>query len=233
MAQRTIEFRELGLFLFAISVIYLGIFRIDKFNETIIKTELNLYISYTDVIFFKAFWATVKGHNFCETIANNIVNKAIQLGIATTESALQNCWTFNPRSNSLALAASAIESWIAPQSTLECIKDYGRLHFEAMRIDLKYKAISLPLGFFYLIKGLVIGSRCTVYFAYRLGFQKVIDRLQYNVESIEPSSIRGGYPAKSKKNRKHKKKTKKKYHWTLQDLIYVTSDYQPGTLMQI
>lgn len=205
----------IGYFLIALSLIYLGVTRIDKFNEQIMGNEFNLQISYTDMVSFKAIWDKIRGHNFCETIASNIINKAVTIGIKTSEQALQNCWTFNPASSQIALALSTIETWAAPEATMTCIKDYANLEFAKMKIDLKHKANSLPLGFFFLWVGITASGSCIGYLSYRLGFNKIasnaIDNISENIEELGPSRIAGNTKKskKSKKNRKNKKKTKK------------------------
>ena len=202
-------------FLISLSVIYLGISRIDKFNEQIIKGELDIQISYTDLVSFQALWSKIKGHNFCETIAYNIINRAIEIGVGTTVQAKQKCWTFNPDDSKIAFILSAVESWVAPQATMSCIKDYANLEFEKMKVDIKYSANSLPLGFSLLWVGIGLNGSCIGYFAYRLGVNKVasnvIENIQGNIDNAEPSRIAGGCYKKSKKNRKYKKKTKKNH----------------------
>jgi len=201
----------IGNFLIALTVLYLGISRIDKFNEQIIKNELNLEISYTDLVSFQALWERIKGHNFCETIAYNLVNKAITIGLGTTEQALQNCWTFNPTSNSITFALSVIETWAARDTTMSCITDYANLEYQKMKIDLKHKAKGLPLGFFFLWFGITMSGSCIGYLAYRLGFQKVVGRIKQNLDEMQPSMVAGrrSNSRKSKKSRKYKKNTKK------------------------
>ena len=202
-------------FLISLSVIYLGISRIDKFNEQILKGELDLQISYTDLVSFQALWSKIKGHNFCETIAYNIINRAIEIGVGTTVQAKQKCWTFNPDDSKIAFMLSAVESWVAPQATMSCIKDYANLEFEKMKLDIKHSANSLPLGFSLLWVGIGLNGSCISYLAYRLGLIKVasnvIENIQENIENVEPSRIAGGCYKKSKKNRKYKKKTKKNH----------------------
>ena len=202
-------------FLISLSVIYLGISRIDKFNEQIIKGELDIQISYTDLVSFQALWSKIKGHNFCETIAYNIINRAIEIGVGTTVQAKQKCWTFNPDDSKIAFMLSAVESWVAPQATMSCIKDYANLEFEKMKLDIKHSANSLPLGFSLLWVGIGLNGSCIGYFAYRLGLIKmasnVIENIQGNIDNVEPSRIAGGCYKKSKKNRKYKKKTRKNH----------------------
>jgi hypothetical protein len=202
-------------FLISLSVIYLGISRIDKFNEQITKGELDLQISYLDLVSFQALWSKIKGHNFCETIAYNIINRAIEIGVKTTVQAKQNCWTFNPDESKIAFVLSAVESWVAPQTTMNCIKDFAYLEFEKMKLVIKHSANSLPLGFSLLWFGIGLNGSCIGYFAYRLGLNKmasnVIENIQKNIENAEPSRIAGGCYKKSKKNRKYKKKTRKNH----------------------
>ena len=200
--------------LLSICVIYIGVSKIQKFNETILEGEFNIKLSLTDIVYFKSVWQYLKGHNFCEVIVNNLIYKTKTLIYLTGRDVIDNCYTFKPTDSTASLLLTSIESWYDRDRITTCTMNYGKLAFDRMKLDLINKAENVPSGFKLIWCGIAVGQPSILYFAERFGVKKMIESAMKTVnenavilENENPSRIAGG--KKSKRRRKGNKRTKK------------------------